>query len=69
LIGSLAWGGFGELSDVDVVLKGARAEQASRLEVLLTRILRLPVEVLRLEELPQSFRARVVQEGTRLHGR
>lgn len=69
LIGSLAWGGFGERSDIDVVLRGATPEQACRLEVLLTHDLRLPVDMLRLEELPDSFRERVVNQGVLLHGR
>ena len=69
LIGSLAWGGFGERSDIDVVLQGASPEQACRLEVDLTRALRLPVDMLRFEELPDSFRERVVQQGIRLDGR
>jgi len=69
LIGSLAWGGFGERSDIDVVLRGATPEQACRLEVGLTRALRLPVDMLRFEELPDSFRKRVVQQGVRLDGK
>ena len=68
LIGSLAWGGFGPRSDVDIVLHGATPEQACRLEVHLTRELRLSVDVLRLEDLPASFRERVVQQGVRLNG-
>ena len=63
LIGSLAWGGFGEHSDVDLVLLGADSPSASRLEMSLTRDLAVPVEVLRAEELPASFRARVEQDG------
>ena len=69
LIGSLAWGGFGERSDVDVVLRGAPQGHASRLELALTRLVGVPVEVLRLEELPASFRERVEREGIVLHGK
>jgi hypothetical protein len=39
LIGSLAWGGFGPRSDVDLVLGGATPAQACRLEVRLTQAL------------------------------
>ena len=69
LIGSLAWGGSGERSDVDIVLGGASREEAATLELELATPLRLPVDVLCLEELPASFRARVEQEGVRLDGR
>jgi predicted nucleotidyltransferase len=68
LIGSLAWGGFGPRSDVDLVLGGATPAQACRLEVRLTQALKLVVDVLRLEELPASFRERVEQQGVPLHG-
>jgi predicted nucleotidyltransferase len=68
LIGSLAWGGFGERSDVDVVVRGATPASACRLEVELTQAIRLPVDVLRLEDLPPSFQERVERDGLRLHG-
>jgi predicted nucleotidyltransferase len=68
LIGSLAWGGFGEHSDIDLVLRGADSSLASRLELQLTRELEVPVEVLRIEELPASFRERVEREGVDCHG-
>lgn len=68
LIGSLAWGGFGEHSDVDLVLHGADSEFASRLEMLLTRELDVPVEVLRFEDLPATFRQRIEREGVACHG-
>ncbi len=69
LIGSLAWGGFGERSDIDVVLRGAPPGHASRLELALTRFVGVPVEVLRLEDLPGSFRERIERDGIRLHGK
>ncbi len=69
LIGSLAWGGFGEHSDIDVVLRGCSAKTACRVEVALTTALRVAVEVLRFEELPAEFRERVEREGVRLHGK
>lgn len=69
LIGSLAWGGFGERSDVDVVLRGCSSKAACRVEVALTTALRVAVEVLRFEELPATFRQRIEREGVRLHGK
>lgn len=68
LIGSLAFGGFGAHSDVDLVIAGADAALALRLELLLTAALAVPVEVLRFEELPASFRERVEREGVPCHG-
>lgn len=69
LIGSLAWGGFGEHSDIDVVVRGASPSAATRLEIALTRDVRCSTEVLRFEDLPASFRAHVEREGIALYGR
>lgn len=69
LIGSLAWGGFGEHSDIDVVVRGLAPPEATRLELGLLRALGWTVEVLRFEELPTSFGERVLREGIVLHGR
>jgi predicted nucleotidyltransferase len=63
LIGSLAWGGFGAGSDVDVVVEGLDVEATSRLAVHLVRQLPVMPQVLRLEELPPSFATRVLDEG------
>jgi predicted nucleotidyltransferase len=63
LIGSLAWGGFGVRSDVDVVVEGLAPRESTELELALVRRLGLPVDLLRFEELPESFRARVQREG------
>ncbi len=68
LIGSLAWGGVGDHSDVDLVLGGGDSGLASRLELLLTRELDVPVEVLRVEDLPAAFQERVEREGVACHG-
>ena len=68
LIGSLAWGGFGEHSDVDLVVAGTDSAAANRLEMVLTRDLAVPVEVLRTEELPASFRERIERDGIACHG-
>jgi len=69
LIGSLAWGGADERSDVDVVLAGAPPALATRIEVMLAERMRLPSDVLRFEELPESFRARVERDGVRIDAR
>lgn len=66
LIGSLAWGGFGARSDVDLVISGLSAERALELETLVARIASAPVELLALEDLPQAFRQRVEREGIAL---
>lgn len=63
LIGSIAWGGFGLRSDVDVVVEGLTSEEATELELALLARLELPVDLLRLEELPEGFRARVLADG------
>jgi predicted nucleotidyltransferase len=69
LIGSLAWGGFGEHSDVDVVVRNTSAVEATRLELALTRVVGVPVDLLRFEDLPAAFGARVEHEGIPLHDR
>lgn len=68
LIGSLAWGGFGERSEIDVVLQGATVDEAARLELALTRATGWPVVTLRLEDLPDSFQGRIQREGVVLQG-
>ena len=66
LIGSLAWGGFGRRSDIDVVVRGAAPGRAGELWAALTDALGVPIDVLRLESLPEAFRRRVLAEGVRL---
>ncbi len=66
LIGSLAWGGFDESSDVDLVLKGIGTKDLTRLWHRLETELGRPVDLLRLEDLPDDFRRRVLSEGLRL---
>lgn len=68
LIGSLAWGGFGERSDVDVVVRGLEPAQAVRLERELARAAQAPVDLLDLDSLPADFRARVLEEGVPARG-
>lgn len=69
LIGSLAWGGFGERSDIDLVLAGVCPASAAAIERSLTLALKVTVEVLRLEELPGAFQRRILSDGVVLDGR
>lgn len=66
LIGSLAHGSFGAGSDVDVVVQGLALPDLGVLYGKLVECLGTEVDLLRLEELPGSFRARVYQEGERI---
>jgi predicted nucleotidyltransferase len=68
LIGSLVWGGFGERSDVDLVLSGVTGPQATLLEDAVGHVARAAVDLLQLDELPASFRERVEREGVPIHG-
>jgi uncharacterized protein len=63
LMGSLAHGTFGAGSDVDIVVDGVTAEESTALWVALGERLDAPVDLLRLDDLPPSFRARVLAEG------
>jgi predicted nucleotidyltransferase len=66
LVGSLAWGGFGERSDVDVVARGVDAARVGAVWADLMDALDARVDLLRLEDLPEAFRDRVLSEGKRL---
>lgn len=68
LIGSLAWGGFGERSDIDLVTAGVDARQATTIEIALCKAAGVEVDVLMLQDLPQAFRDRVAREGIAIHG-
>lgn len=69
LIGSLAWGEFGERSDVDLVLDGVTDPDASRIEEAVARAAGVEVDLLYLGDLPPSFRQRVERDGIRIDGR
>lgn len=69
LIGSLAWGGFGERSDVDLVIQGVDAGRLVDIERAVARAAGAEVDVLDLSGLPADFRARVLAEGVEIHGR
>jgi predicted nucleotidyltransferase len=66
VVGSAAWGGFGERSDLDVVVEGLAPEAAAAAADTLAGVAGLPVDLLRLEELPETFRERVRRDGVRL---
>lgn len=67
LIGSLAWGDFGERSDVDLVFDQVSAPETAAIEVELSRALGVAVDRLHLGDLSPEFRARVEREGVPLH--
>src|SRR5690606_19196516 len=69
LIGSLAWGGFGERSDVDLVLSGVSSAQATEIEDAVVRAGGVAADLLELEDLPASVRELVEREGCAVHGR
>ena len=66
LVGSLAWGGFGTRSDVDIVVRGAPASGFGALAATLSDALGAEVDLMRIEELPDAFRRRVLERGMRL---
>lgn len=68
LVGSLAWGDFGTRSDIDLVFEGVDPAQLVDIETAVVRRLDVPVDVLSLSELPETFRARVHREGIAIHG-
>lgn len=63
LFGSIAWGGFGARSDVDVAVEGVTPAEAASLELHLVSVLGLHVDLLRVEELPAPFVARIREHG------
>lgn len=66
LFGSLAWGGFHEASDVDLAVTGVtprdRALATADAEAALGR----EVQILDLDEVPESLRERVISHGVSL---
>ena len=68
LIGSLAWGGFGVRSDVDLVLDGVDGQTAISIEVAVCTALGIEVDLLSFEALPPSFRERIEDQGLVIHG-
>jgi predicted nucleotidyltransferase len=68
LIGSLAWGGFGDRSDVDLVLSGVATDVATRIESAIAAAAGVEVDVLYFDELPPDFQRRVEHEGVAISG-
>ena len=68
LIGSLAWGGFGERSDVDLVVDGVDRAELVGIERAVAKAAGVEVDLLELGTLPSQFRARVLAEGCEIHG-
>lgn len=66
LIGSAAWGAFGERSDLDIVVRGLASGDAVALSDRLAGCARVDVDLLRWEELDESFRSRILALGERL---
>jgi predicted nucleotidyltransferase len=67
LIGSLAWGGFGERSDVDLVVERLSPDCAAELERALADLAGCEPDLLRLAELSPAFRERVLRTGVPVH--
>jgi predicted nucleotidyltransferase len=63
LIGTLAWGGFGVRSDIDVVLEGADAKVVRAVAERLGEATGREVDVLVLDTVPASFKERIVKDG------
>lgn len=63
LVGSLTHEGWGRASDVDLVIEGMGHREVDDLWSSLSRRLSVPLEILRLEELSEGFRKRVLEEG------
>jgi len=69
LIGTLAWGGFGTRSDIDLVFDGTPDATMTAIELELLHAAHVEVDTLRLADLPAAFSTRVLGEGVALHGR
>jgi predicted nucleotidyltransferase len=66
LFGSLAWGGFHEGSDVDIAVEGVSDSDAGVAMADASTAAQRLVEIFRLEDLPASFRQRVLRDGLSL---
>jgi predicted nucleotidyltransferase len=66
VIGSVAWGGFGAHSDIDVVIEAGEVDDAllaQRIEEEIGSRTGRNVDILFLRALPEGFRRRVLAEG------
>jgi predicted nucleotidyltransferase len=66
IIGSSVWGGFGERSDVDVVVRGLDVARRNEFADALATRAGVAVDLLRWEELDATFRARIEADGERV---
>ena len=66
LFGSLASGAVRETSDVDLATNGLRRERFFDALAELMELFAGPVDLVRLEDAPESLRRRVMEEGRRL---
>ncbi len=66
LFGSLAWGGFGPHSDVDLAVAGVPAGEQTALWSALERLLGRDVDLVDLSAAPETFAARIRAEGEAL---
>ncbi len=66
LVGSAAWGGWGERSDVDVVVRALDPRDFVAAWDRLGDAAGVHVDLLRIEELADGFRARVERDGVRM---
>jgi predicted nucleotidyltransferase len=67
LFGSLAWGGVDEQSDIDLAVEGLPADRLAEAHGALMLQASGPVDLVRLETLPATFRQRLEAEGEVLH--
>lgn len=63
LIGSIAWGGFGVRSDVDLVVEAADGNVVHEVAERLGEATGRAVDVLAFETLPASFQSRILADG------
>lgn len=63
VIGTLAWGGWGVGSDVDVVVEGLEPGRDAGLWTELTSRTQCAVDLLEIETLPEGFARRVRDRG------
>lgn len=68
LFGSLLSGELHDRSDVDIAVVGLGDDDYFAAVHLLATSLRVPVDLVPLEGAPETLRARVIDEGIRLHG-
>jgi len=66
LFGSLAWGAFHAEADVDLATEGLAEEEVGLAMAEASEATGRTVELFRLEELPETFRRRILTKGREL---